>query len=120
MWARIYSDFLPVIIAYDNFPDGDIGFKLLDNGDYTDIDDRLNQLPYIFNRSEIENEMRTKLPHTLLLRNKNRVVDYMIKFRSTDNLGIFLEFFPDKIHDEVRTRGFYFVPSADVSASESE
>lgn len=110
-----------MIIAYDKFDTGDIGFKLLDNGDYTNEYKRLSELPYVFMRSYIKDEIRTRLPQTLYLRNKTHFEDYEIMFRSPENLGTFLQFFPNRIHDELKTRGYYFMPLAfETNVSESQ
>lgn len=97
-------------MSYDYFVDeDDIGFKLLDNGDYENPDEHVNRLPYLFKRSEIKDEIRTTLPHTLYLRNKFRIRDYRIQFKSTENLSIFLEFFPERIFDDRETADYYFI-----------
>lgn len=104
----------PVIIAYDKFDTGDLGFKLLDNGDYSDIDKRLDELPYVFMRSDIANEMRRTLtlPPTLYLRNKTHNKDYMIEFRDRKDLNTFLALFPESFENEKLTQAYYFVPCA--------
>lgn len=97
-------------MAYDRLDDGDIGFKLVDNGDYPDIDEVLDKLPYLFMHSDIVREIRTRPPHTLYLRNLTRFEDYSIEFKSTENLATFLELFPNRTYNDWKTRSYYFVP----------
>lgn len=108
----MYTNWRPVIIAYDHFDNGDIGFKLLDNEQFTNEYERLAHLPYIFMRSEIRNEMKTRPPQTLYIRNHKRFEDYEIRFRSIENLTSFLGLFPGKVFDENKTASYYFIPLA--------
>lgn len=123
MWARIYAYRQSVKIAYDQpyqyFGTDDIGFKLLENGDYSNLNERFNQVPYIFKRSEIQYEIKTTPPQTLYLRNNVLEEDYEIKFKSTENMDTFLEFFPERKYDERITSRYYVLPSAE-SQSTSE
>ena len=95
-------------MAYD-YLDDDIGFKLLENGDYPNPDEHLSQRPYLFKRSEIENAIKTRPPQTLYLRNVKRMEDYIIRFQSTTNLGTFLSLFPDRMYDEQVTADYYII-----------
>lgn len=97
-------------MTYEYLNDNDLGFKILDNGNHPDQMERLNQLPYIFKRSDIEKAMKARPPQTLYLRSTKRKEDYEMKFLSTENLRSFLELFPERINDESRTVNYYFMP----------
>lgn len=114
-WARIYSNWRPVIVAHEYLNNDDIGFKLLDNENHLDLDERLEKLPYIFKRSEIANEIRTSPPNTLYLRNITRAEDYEIMFQTIRNLNTFLELFPQSTYDECATKDYYFIPYLGLS-----
>lgn len=101
----------PVIINYDYLANGDIAFKLLDNGDYSDPEVRLLHLPYLFMRSEIRSEIRRTPTHTLFLRNNVRAQDYMINFQNAKNLSTFLTLFPGSTYNDYLTVGYYFMMS---------
>lgn len=98
-------------MGYEYLVNGDIGFKIVDNKNNADIDERLVRQPYIFLRSEIKREIRISPPQTLYLSQIKGYVDYEIKFRSPANLDTFLEFFPEKIFDDEKTESYYFIPS---------
>lgn len=106
----MYSSWRSVILAYEYLDDDDLGIKLLGTDNYPKLDKEFDGFPLIFKRSEIENTIKTKHPQTLYLRNKARTEDYMIKFGSTKNLGDFLKLFPDRVYDEQKTVGYYFIP----------
>lgn len=112
-WARIYTHLKPAMINYDNLGENDIGFKVLDNGNYSNYQERLRQLPYIFKRSEMQTRIRTSFPQTLYLRNKIRLQDYMIEFEKEVDLRTFLNFFPDRKYDDSLTASYYFILSDD-------
>ena len=79
-------------MAYDKLDNDDIGFKLLDGEDLNvDLNERLEQLPYLFKRSEIANEIKKTKTHsqTLYLRNKTRMRDYEISFFRPDDMNAF-------------------------------
>lgn len=119
LWARIYTHVKTAIIAYENFDNGDIGFKLLPNDDFTNEYVRLQREPYVFFRSDMNNEMRVGDEHNLYMRNKNRVEDYEIQFRSSADLSTFLKLFPNRINDPTKARGYYFLPTAQEAGETS-
>lgn len=96
-------------MTYDYLDNGDMGFKLLDNKNYSDPNERLYHLPYLFKRSEIENAIRTRPPQNLYLRSTIRKEDYEIKFSNAENLRTFLKLFPNKVYDDRKTRGYFFM-----------
>lgn len=121
-----------------------MGFKLLDNEEYTNEYQRLSELPYVFMRSDLRKEIMTSPPdtskndemmtqtgppNTLYLRNRTLNKDHMIQFKSPENLGKFLELLPGSIYDESVTQAYYYVPkrhdsvrasSHDASKSQDE
>lgn len=111
-WARIYSNFRPIVMAYDHLDNGDLGFKYLDNGNYPNPTERLSQMPYIFRRTEIQNAVRIMPEQILYLRNITRSKDYELMFYSKDDLNTFLRLFPKCFHSEERTRGYYTMSRA--------
>lgn len=97
-------------MKYEYLNNNDIGFRLIDNKSHPNPNSRLNQLPYVFKRSEIENAMRVSPLQILYLRNKTRAQDYEIMFKSTENLIRFLKLFPKAINDDSKTADYYSMP----------
>lgn len=113
-WARIYSTLRPVIISYDLLEhEDDIGFKLLDNDNHWNVYVRLNQLPHLFKRSEIQSAYKITPPQILYFRNNVRSQDYKISFKSIESLDTFLNFFPARRYlDGTRImESYYFIPT---------
>lgn len=102
-------NYRPIIMAYENFENGDIGFKFLDNENFADLEKRLDQMPWIFKRSEFENAIKITDFRTLYLRNKRFEKDYELMFRSAVHVNAFLKLFPEKESDESKTKDYYFM-----------
>lgn len=98
-------------MAYERMEDGDIGFKVIDNGNYPDMDEHILNAPYLFKRSDMKREIKTTVPQTLYLRNLTTLEDYRIRFFSPKDLGTVLELFPQRVYDKFKTENYYYVPS---------
>lgn len=84
-------------MAYSKLRNGDMGFNVLDDGDYPNLDADISRMPFIFMRSEINTVFKKRPPLTLYLTNIKRSENYSLTFESQNNMTEFKDLFPDAI-----------------------
>ena len=107
MWAEKFTNVRPIFIAHEEFDNGDMGFKLIEKENYTNERERLNQVPYVFKRSDIAKRIAASPPRTLYLTNENRKENYQIALKDAENLGYFMKLFPKDLYSYVERDSRY-------------